>query len=111
MRNADLQSIIDRFLSVAPAIITSARSHTLNRSCMICGVGQGQQHLETCGLWELVAARIDYHRLVERPARPISPAPDPVETMAILERGGDFAPSPELGLTQATTISNERQLT
>ena len=77
---------------------------------MVCGVAQGQQHLETCGLWELVAARIDYHRLVERPATPISPAPDPIETMAILERGGDFAPSPELDLTQAATASDEWRL-
>ena len=109
MTKAQLEEITRRMLAAAPYIIVAARSHTLNRSCMICGVAQGEQHTENCALWELVAARIDYHRLADSPARSSEAAPDPIQTMAMLEQGGDFAPTaPELVF--APTASDEWHL-
>ena len=114
MTKAQLEEIVGRFLGAAPAIIVAARQHTFNRSCMICGVAQGEQHTENCALWELVAARIDFRRLSESPARlpwPRVAAPDPIQTMAMLERSGDFAPTPELEFTRAATATDEWRLT
>ena len=95
MRNADLQSIVDRFLTAAPAIIISARAHTFNGSCMICKAAKGQQHAESCALWGLVAGRIDYRRLSD--SRPSGPEPTFIETMVTMEAGTDlFAAAPTL---------------
>lgn len=92
MTKDQLQEIVAHFLEAAPKIIVAARQHSLDRSCMICGVGQGEQHTQDCALWGMVAARIDFRRLSEN--RPKSSAAEPTytETMAMLE-GGNLNPS------------------
>ena len=88
MTKIQLEQIVAQFLNAAPVIIVAARQHTLDRSCMVCGAGQGEQHSESCALWGLVAGRIDFHRLSDpRPkANGVEPATY-VETMTALEAG------------------------
>lgn len=94
MTKAQLEQIVALFIGAAPAIIVAARQHSLDRSCMICGAAQGEQHHESCELWALVAGRIDYRRLSEnRPgANDVEPTTY-VETMAVMEQGGNSTSS------------------
>ena len=109
MTKTQLKELLDRFIDAAPAIIVAARQHTFNRSCMICGVSQGEQHPQDCALWELVAGRIDFHRLSE--SKPRANGPDRVATMAALEAGAGFTQTaPELEFAKTASASEEWRL-
>ena len=88
MRVANLEVIVGDYLAATRHVIIHSRGG--NGVCRFCGSPRGQQHSADCALWPLVSARIAHHMAVEGPA-PAATA-NPVQTMTMLEAGGDLAP-------------------